>query len=423
MARVKFIRDEEPNIRSLETSGGVVDGALYVATDTGTMWMGTGTSTLLQIKDNIDTNTWNALKGATSSAGGAAGYAPAPAKGAQNSFLRGDATWQTITKSTIGLGNVDNTADANKSVKYATSAGSANTASVANSVAWDNVTGAPIIPNVSDYVKHEAINEYTAPDNKLNVELISGLDKYIEQKAPSPSIATTSKAGIVKPDGTTITVAADGTISGASTYTLPTASASSLGGVKVGNGLSVTDDGTLSAASTEEWSIVEVSIDATSITQEQYNTIATSWPNVIFKFDYKSGYSNEEVYLPSKRSLNTDFIFFRVDYTQKLDLKIPQVTAIIIHKNLSISSKITTNLSVATSRNNYGIMQADATTLECDDNGKISVKDGGITSTKLADGVVTKAKLGSDVSITYSSTAEPTASDGKNGDVWIVYEA
>lgn len=36
-----------------------------------------------------------------------------------------------ITKGNIGLGNVDNTADANKSVKYATSAGSANTAAKA----------------------------------------------------------------------------------------------------------------------------------------------------------------------------------------------------------------------------------------------------------------------------------------------------
>lgn len=38
-----------------------------------------------------------------------------------------------VTKGNIGLGNVDNTADANKSVKYATSAGSANTASTATS--------------------------------------------------------------------------------------------------------------------------------------------------------------------------------------------------------------------------------------------------------------------------------------------------
>lgn len=158
MARVKFIRDEEPNIKSLETNGGVIDGALYVATDTGTMWMGTGTSTLLQIKDNINTDTWNALKGATSSTNGTAGYAPAPVKGAQNSFLRGDATWQAITKSTVGLGSVDNTADKDKSVKYATSAGSANTASVANSVAWDNVTGAPTIPPAIESITEEEIN-------------------------------------------------------------------------------------------------------------------------------------------------------------------------------------------------------------------------------------------------------------------------
>ena len=37
-------------------------------------------------------------------------------------------TGTTVTKETIGLGNVDNTADKDKSVKYATSAGSATTA-------------------------------------------------------------------------------------------------------------------------------------------------------------------------------------------------------------------------------------------------------------------------------------------------------
>lgn len=49
----------------------------------------------------------------------------------------------TYTKSEVGLGNVDNTADANKSVKYATSAGSADVANSANSVAWSNVSGRP----------------------------------------------------------------------------------------------------------------------------------------------------------------------------------------------------------------------------------------------------------------------------------------
>lgn len=79
-----------------------------------------------------DNNTWTALKGATADVAGTAGYVAAPAKGQQNYFLRGDATWAALTKSTVGLGNVDNTADANKSVKYATSAGSATSATKAN---------------------------------------------------------------------------------------------------------------------------------------------------------------------------------------------------------------------------------------------------------------------------------------------------
>ena len=41
-----------------------------------------------------DTNTWNALKGSTTSAAGTAGYAPAPAAGAANRYLRCDGTWQ-----------------------------------------------------------------------------------------------------------------------------------------------------------------------------------------------------------------------------------------------------------------------------------------------------------------------------------------
>lgn len=82
-----------------------------------------------------DNNTWTALKGATADVSGTAGYVAAPAKGQQNYFLRGDATWAALTKSTVGLGNVDNTADANKSVKYATSAGSATNATNATKAA------------------------------------------------------------------------------------------------------------------------------------------------------------------------------------------------------------------------------------------------------------------------------------------------
>lgn len=53
-------------------------------------------------------------------------------------------TKPTYSKSEVGLGKVDNTADADKSVKYATTAGSAN------SVAWSNVSGRPTIPSVGN---------------------------------------------------------------------------------------------------------------------------------------------------------------------------------------------------------------------------------------------------------------------------------
>lgn len=79
-----------------------------------------------------DNNTWNALRGATADAAGTAGYVAAPANGQQGYFLRGDATWAALSKATVGLGNVDNTADSAKSVNYAASAGSASSATNAS---------------------------------------------------------------------------------------------------------------------------------------------------------------------------------------------------------------------------------------------------------------------------------------------------
>ena len=59
--------------------------------------------------------------------------------------LGGLAFKNSLSKSDIGLGNVDNTADSAKSVKYATSAGSAN------AVAWGNVSGKPSVPESGDF--------------------------------------------------------------------------------------------------------------------------------------------------------------------------------------------------------------------------------------------------------------------------------
>lgn len=223
IARVKFIRDKEPNIKALTASSKVLDGALYIATDTGTMWMGISATSLMQIKDNINTNTTYTLtksgntitlKGSDGSSvnvtdsntiynnatASAAGLMSAADKSKLDSVATGAnktvvdtsfvtnstnpvqskvvksaldgksdtghkhakaditdfptsmpasdvsawakaATKPSYSKVEVGLGNVDNTADANKSVKYATSAGNASTATtVANGgAASDNV--------------------------------------------------------------------------------------------------------------------------------------------------------------------------------------------------------------------------------------------------------------------------------------------
>ena len=58
----------------------------------------------------VFTDTWTAFKGATTSAAGTAGYAPAPTAGAANRYLRSDGTWSvppdtntTYTLSTFGI--------------------------------------------------------------------------------------------------------------------------------------------------------------------------------------------------------------------------------------------------------------------------------------------------------------------------------
>lgn len=73
----------------------------------------------------------------------------------------------------------------------------------------------------------------------------------------TPMYATTYSPGFVKIDGSTITIDSNGIISAVggggsgSGYVLPPASASTLGGIKVGSNLSVTADGVLSATDTK----------------------------------------------------------------------------------------------------------------------------------------------------------------------------
>ena len=249
IARVKFIRDKEPNIKALTASGKVLDGALYIATDTGTMWMGVSATSLLQIKDNINTNTTYTLtkngntitlKGsdgssvnvtdsntiynnATASADGLMSAADkskldSVATGANktvvdSSFVTNStnpvqskvvksaldgksdtghkhvkaditdfptsmpasdvsawakaATKPSYSKAEVGLGNVDNTADSTKSVKYAASSNYANSAGKANGIVISDTRNENPAPSSAAFDKRLLTADFKVND-KIN---------------------------------------------------------------------------------------------------------------------------------------------------------------------------------------------------------------------------------------------------------------
>lgn len=77
-----------------------------------------------------------------------------------------------ITKGTIGLGNVDNTADANKSVKYATSAGNASTATKATTA--DSATTSNGVKDYNDANKTIKIGFAGAGLTAENLNYVAG---------------------------------------------------------------------------------------------------------------------------------------------------------------------------------------------------------------------------------------------------------
>jgi hypothetical protein len=91
-----------------------------------------------------------------------------------------------------------------------------------------------------------------ATDESVDITVLNDnfdtIDTKIKEAADAiPPVATTAVAGTVKPDGTTITVDADGTIHGSQTYQLPVASSNTLGGIKLGQNLSMGEDNKLNA--------------------------------------------------------------------------------------------------------------------------------------------------------------------------------
>lgn len=132
-------------------------------------------------------------------------------------------------------------------------------------------------------------------------------------KVAKTDLATTESAGIVKVDGTSITVTADGTISASPSGALPIASTTQLGGVKV--------DGT-SIIADENGVISSVGGGGTGDVTAGGNNVFTG--NNKFKkdvtIDCSSSSGNSLVLVDSTVDQNTDYATLRMGYSEGLTI-------------------------------------------------------------------------------------------------------
>ena len=173
---------------TLDTINTGLDGsikALSVSGKTITYTKNDGTTGTITTQDT--NTTYGAMTGATSSTAGKAGLVPAPASGKQTSFLRGDGTWVVPT----------NTTYSNMTAATSSAAGKAG-----------------LVP---------------APAAGAQAKFLRGDGTWQTPTNTTYSAATTSTAGLMSASDKS---KLDGIASGANAYSLPTASSSTLGGVK-----------------------------------------------------------------------------------------------------------------------------------------------------------------------------------------------
>ena len=233
-------------------------------------WSADGTATW-----GADNNTtYSAFRGATSSTAGGGGLVPAPGTADVGKVLKGSGVWGTLGKGDVGLGNVDNTADSAKSVKYATSAGSAGSAGSATNDSKSQaitgyIRGLSVSGRTVTYTRGDGTTgSITTQDTNTTYGNMTGATANAAGKAglvPAPA-AGTQGSKYLRADGTwqtppdtnttygTASQSTNGLMSAADkkkldgiangannfTYSLPTASATVLGGVKTGSNITNT---------------------------------------------------------------------------------------------------------------------------------------------------------------------------------------
>lgn len=151
-----------------------------------------------------DTNTWIAFKGATTAAAGTAGYAPAPAAGAANRYLRSDGTW-TVPPDT--------------NTTYADLKGATTSAAGTH-----GLVPAPAAGAATRYLRSDG-QWVVPPDNNTTYTAGTGITlsgtQFINAGVRSVATGTTNGTVAVNTNGTTTQVAVKGL--GTAAYTASTA--------------------------------------------------------------------------------------------------------------------------------------------------------------------------------------------------------
>jgi len=197
------------------------------------------------------------------------------------------------------------------------------------------------------------------------------------------SIATTESAGIVKPDGTSITVDADGTIhsvggGGGGSYELPVATDDTLGGVKASDQILVAGDGAMSLA---PGSVAGDEIKSNSILPYHLSGGCVSAGKI------------------QDNAVTTDKVADGAITAAKIASGvIPDINGLVAKPgsgNGTSGQMLVTNGDGTT----QWVTVPEGTAYSADDatlqlsGTQFSVKDGGITAAKIADGTITAGKL------------------------------
>jgi hypothetical protein len=211
---------------------------------------------------------------------GTHGLVPAPQSTDANKYLSSDGTWKSVaagsiepaTADTLGGvkigsgvnvtqdGTISVTPYDDTAIRQDITALQASAHTHSNKSVLDNTTASYTteeqtklagLQNYSDFVGTDGSTAGThglvpAPETTDDGKYLAadGTWKTVPSSYQLPPATTLTLGGVIIGNG--VTVAADGTIS-VTPYSLPTASASTLGGIKVGTGLSIDQNGVLSA--------------------------------------------------------------------------------------------------------------------------------------------------------------------------------